>query len=150
MPTRSASVPPYRRPVVIASWFSQTLNIWWFTAIGLAAAGPGPLQGKNSLFDALIAASGKCIEGPPGMGFVFVRRSVLEKCEGRSTSLALDLHDAVSQKLFGVVLAAESAATLLDRDAVLVERRLEPPGVVQREQSGEEQAAEELAEHFDR
>jgi signal transduction histidine kinase len=31
--------------------------------------------------------------------------------------LALDLHDAVSQKLFGVVLAAESAATLLERDA---------------------------------
>jgi signal transduction histidine kinase len=30
--------------------------------------------------------------------------------------LALDLHDAVSQKLFGVVLAAESAATLLDRE----------------------------------
>jgi GAF domain-containing protein len=30
--------------------------------------------------------------------------------------LALDLHDAVSQKLFGLVLAAESARTLLDRD----------------------------------
>src|SRR3954449_4634516 len=30
--------------------------------------------------------------------------------------LALELHDAVSQKLFGVVLAAESAGTLLDRD----------------------------------
>jgi hypothetical protein len=44
-------------------------------------------------FDALIAASGKCVEGPPGMGFVFVRRSVLEKCAGNSTSLALDLHD---------------------------------------------------------
>ena len=44
-------------------------------------------------FDALIAASGKCIEGPPGMGFVLVRRSVLEKCAGNSTSLALDLHD---------------------------------------------------------
>jgi signal transduction histidine kinase len=29
--------------------------------------------------------------------------------------LALELHDAVSQKLFGLVLAAESAATLLDR-----------------------------------
>jgi len=29
--------------------------------------------------------------------------------------LALDLHDAVSQKLFGVVLAAESAGTLLER-----------------------------------
>jgi signal transduction histidine kinase len=29
--------------------------------------------------------------------------------------LALELHDAVSQKLFGLTLAAESAATLLDR-----------------------------------
>jgi 2-aminoethylphosphonate-pyruvate transaminase len=44
-------------------------------------------------FDALIAASGKCVEGPPGMGFVFVRRSVLEQCAGNSTSLALDLYD---------------------------------------------------------
>src|SRR5919201_1523435 len=31
--------------------------------------------------------------------------------------LALDLHDAVSQKLFGLVLNAESAATVLERDA---------------------------------
>ncbi|HWF36207.1 MAG TPA: GAF domain-containing sensor histidine kinase [Solirubrobacteraceae bacterium] len=30
--------------------------------------------------------------------------------------LALELHDVVSQKLFGLVLGAESAATLLDRD----------------------------------
>ena len=30
--------------------------------------------------------------------------------------LALELHDAVSQKLFGLVLTAEAAATLLDRD----------------------------------
>jgi 2-aminoethylphosphonate-pyruvate transaminase len=44
-------------------------------------------------FDALVAASGKCVEGPPGMGFVFVRKSVLERCAGNSTSLALDLHD---------------------------------------------------------
>jgi 2-aminoethylphosphonate-pyruvate transaminase len=46
-----------------------------------------------SSFGALIAASGKCVEGPPGMGFVFVRRDVLERCEGNSTSLALDLYD---------------------------------------------------------
>jgi len=32
--------------------------------------------------------------------------------------LALDLHDAVSQKLFGLVLSAEAAATLLERDPV--------------------------------
>jgi 2-aminoethylphosphonate-pyruvate transaminase len=44
-------------------------------------------------FDALVAASGKCVEGPPGMGFVFVRKDVLSQCEGRSTSLSLDLYD---------------------------------------------------------
>ena len=32
--------------------------------------------------------------------------------------LALDLHDAVSQKLFGLVLSAEAAGTLLERDPV--------------------------------
>ena len=56
-----------------------------FGAIGIDA--------RTTTFDALIAASGKCIEGPPGMGFVLVRRSVLEKCAGNSTSLSLDLHD---------------------------------------------------------
>ena len=30
--------------------------------------------------------------------------------------LALELHDAVSQKLFSLVLTAEAAGTLLDRD----------------------------------
>jgi 2-aminoethylphosphonate-pyruvate transaminase len=44
-------------------------------------------------FDALIAASGKCVEGPPGMGFVLARKAVLEKCAGNSSSLTLDLHD---------------------------------------------------------
>ncbi len=52
-----------------------------------------PIDARSVPFDALIAASGKCVEGPPGMGFVFVRRAVLEQCAGRSTSLALDLHD---------------------------------------------------------
>jgi len=44
-------------------------------------------------FDALVAASGKCLEGPPGMGFALVRRSTLEKCAGNAHSLVLDLHD---------------------------------------------------------
>ena len=43
--------------------------------------------------DAVIAASGKCIEGPPGMGFVIARQAVLEKCQGNSHSLAMDLYD---------------------------------------------------------
>jgi len=44
-------------------------------------------------FDALIAASGKCLEGVPGMGFVFIRKAVLDGCAGNSQSLAMDLHD---------------------------------------------------------
>jgi len=43
--------------------------------------------------DAIVAASGKCIEGAPGMGFVIARRAVLEECQGNSHSLAMDLHD---------------------------------------------------------
>lgn len=59
----------------------------------MSSFGALPIDARTTPFDALIAASGKCIEGPPGMGFVFVRKSVLETCEGNSTSLALDLHD---------------------------------------------------------
>ena len=52
-----------------------------------------PIDARRLPFDALIAASGKCLEGPPGMGFVLARKSVLERCAGHSTSLSLDLHD---------------------------------------------------------
>jgi signal transduction histidine kinase len=38
--------------------------------------------------------------------------------------LALDLHDAVSQKLFGLVLEAEAASTLLDRDPAAARERV--------------------------
>jgi signal transduction histidine kinase len=38
--------------------------------------------------------------------------------------LALDLHDAVSQKLFGLVYSAEAAATLLDRDTAEAREQL--------------------------
>jgi 2-aminoethylphosphonate-pyruvate transaminase len=59
----------------------------------MSSFGAIPIDANKIPFDALIAASGKCIEGPPGMGFVFVRKAVLEQCAGRSTSLALDLYD---------------------------------------------------------
>ncbi len=59
----------------------------------MSSFGALPIDAARIPFDALIAASGKCVEGPPGMGFVFVRKSVLETCAGNSTSLSLDLHD---------------------------------------------------------
>lgn len=52
-----------------------------------------PIDAREVHFDALIAASGKCLEGVPGMGFVFIRKAVLDGCAGRSHSLAMDLHD---------------------------------------------------------
>ncbi|CAG0965969.1 2-aminoethylphosphonate-pyruvate transaminase [Burkholderiales bacterium] len=59
----------------------------------MSSFGALPIDVSAMPIDTLIAASGKCIEGPPGMGFVIVRRSTLEGCEGRSSSLALDLYD---------------------------------------------------------
>ncbi|MGE5089991.1 MAG: 2-aminoethylphosphonate--pyruvate transaminase, partial [Candidatus Levyibacteriota bacterium] len=59
----------------------------------MSSFGALPIDARSLPFDALIAASGKCLEGPPGMGFVLARKSVLERCAGHSTSLSLDLHD---------------------------------------------------------
>ncbi len=39
--------------------------------------------------------------------------------------LALDLHDAISQKLFGLVLSAEAAGTLLERDPAAAHEQIE-------------------------
>ena len=52
-----------------------------------------PIDAREVTFDALVAASGKCLEGVPGMGFVFIRGAVLAGCENNSHSLAMDLFD---------------------------------------------------------
>jgi 2-aminoethylphosphonate-pyruvate transaminase len=59
----------------------------------MSSFGALPIDARTTPFDAVIAASGKCIEGPPGMGFVIARKDVLERAAGNCTSLALDLHD---------------------------------------------------------
>jgi 2-aminoethylphosphonate-pyruvate transaminase len=51
------------------------------------------IDARKVRFDALIAASGKCLEGVPGMGFVFLRKDILASCAGNSQSLAMDLYD---------------------------------------------------------
>lgn len=48
---------------------------------------------RTTPVDALIAASGKCLEGVPGMGFVVVKLTTLEQAEGRCHSLSMDLYD---------------------------------------------------------
>ena len=51
------------------------------------------IDARKVHFDALVAASGKCLEGVPGMGFVFIRKAILPQCEGNNCSLAMDLYD---------------------------------------------------------
>ena len=52
-----------------------------------------PIDLRHTPIDALIAASGKCLEGVPGMGFVVVKQTTLEAAAGNAHSLALDLQD---------------------------------------------------------
>ena len=52
-----------------------------------------PIDLRHTPIDALIAASGKCLEGVPGMGFVVVKQTTLDAAAGNAHSLALNLHD---------------------------------------------------------
>jgi 2-aminoethylphosphonate-pyruvate transaminase len=59
----------------------------------MSSFGALPVDARTLPFDALIAASGKCLEGVPGMGFAIVRRQAMQASAGNCHSLALDLHD---------------------------------------------------------
>jgi len=59
----------------------------------MSAFGALPLDAREIEFDAVVASSNKCLEGAPGMGFCVARESSLEKTEGNSPSLVLDLYD---------------------------------------------------------
>ena len=59
----------------------------------MSSFGALPVDAQQIPFDALIAASGKCLEGVPGMGFVFARKEALASAAGNSHSLAMDLFD---------------------------------------------------------
>ena len=59
----------------------------------MSSYGAIPIDARTIRFDALVAASGKCLEGVPGMGFIIARRTTLERSAGNSCSLAMDLLD---------------------------------------------------------
>jgi len=59
----------------------------------MSSYGAIPIDARTIRFDALVAASGKCLEGVPGMGFVIARRGALERSGGNTNSLAMDLID---------------------------------------------------------
>ena len=59
----------------------------------MSSFGALPIDARAVHFDALVAASGKCLEGVPGMGFVFLRKAVIERYAGHSQSLTMDQFD---------------------------------------------------------
>jgi len=59
----------------------------------MSSYGAIAIDAREIRFDALVAASGKCLEGVPGMGFIIARRTALERAGGNSRSLAMDLVD---------------------------------------------------------
>lgn len=59
----------------------------------MSAFGALPLDAREITFDAVVASSNKCLEGAPGMGFCIARKQAMEKTQGNSPSLSLDLYD---------------------------------------------------------
>lgn len=59
----------------------------------MSSFGALPIDAREVPFAALIAASGKGLEGVPGMGFVFAEKAALAASQGNCHSLAMDLFD---------------------------------------------------------
>ncbi|EBO9655722.1 2-aminoethylphosphonate--pyruvate transaminase [Salmonella enterica subsp. enterica] len=59
----------------------------------MSSFGALPIDVRQAPCDAVIAASGKCLEGVPGMGFVLAHKATLLDCKNQAHSLVLDLYD---------------------------------------------------------
>jgi len=86
--TTSGILNPVRQVSEIVARHKRSLLIDSMSAFGAL-----PLDAREIEFDAVVASSNKCLEGAPGMGFCVARESALEKTEGNSPSLVLDLYD---------------------------------------------------------
>jgi 2-aminoethylphosphonate-pyruvate transaminase len=86
--TTSGILNPLREVSEIVARHRRSLLIDSMSAFGAL-----PLDANEIEFDAVVASSNKCLEGAPGMGFCVARESALEKTEGNSPSLVLDLYD---------------------------------------------------------
>ena len=59
----------------------------------MSSFGALPLDARATPFEAMAAASGKCLESTPGLGFCIARRETLERARGNAHALSLDLCD---------------------------------------------------------
>jgi 2-aminoethylphosphonate-pyruvate transaminase len=86
--TTSGILNPIREIAAVVAQAGRSLLVDAMSAFGAL-----PIHAGAVPFDALAASSNKCLEGVPGMGFVMIRRSVLEKAAGNAPSLSLDLYE---------------------------------------------------------
>jgi 2-aminoethylphosphonate-pyruvate transaminase len=86
--TTSGILNPIKEVAAIVARHQRSLLIDSMSAFGAL-----PLDATEIEFDAVVASSNKCLEGAPGMGFCIARESALEKTEGNSPSLVLDLYE---------------------------------------------------------
>ena len=86
--TTSGILNPIKEVSAIVARHQRSLLIDSMSAFGAL-----PLDAREIQFDAVVASSNKCLEGAPGMGFCVAREAALEKTEGNSPSLVLDLYD---------------------------------------------------------
>ena len=59
----------------------------------MSAFGALPLNARSTPFEAAVAASGKCLESTPGLGFCIARHEALERARGNAHAFSLDLRD---------------------------------------------------------
>lgn len=59
----------------------------------MSSFGGIPIDLEKTGVHFLVSSANKCIQGVPGFGFIIAMKEEIEKLEGRSRSLSLDLHD---------------------------------------------------------
>ena len=106
----------------------------------MSAFGALPLDARTIPFEAMAAASGKCLESTPGLGFCIARREALERARGNAHALCLDLCDQyLAMERDGQWRFTPPVQTLLSLDRALDELEAEG-GVAARRQRYRENA----------
>ncbi len=86
--TTTGMLNPIEAVGKLAQQFGKT-----FIVDAMSSFGGVPIDLEACHIDYLISSANKCIQGVPGFGFVIAKQAALEKCEGVSRSVALDLYD---------------------------------------------------------
>ncbi len=85
--TSSGILNPIKEIAEATKMAGRDLLIDSMSAFGALQVEPAEIN-----FEAMVSSANKCIEGVPGFGFVFAKRTTLKGSVGNSHSLSLDIH----------------------------------------------------------